>query len=281
MSAQGGLVLITLAHCAVLQVGFAALHGVLIHRHADDGGVVGHNYSPIRYWKVVDAYQNFKFNQNYAYFVPTSKLEKFTYTVTKTQEKSESKSALSGMEKRKSELQAKKAKKKEHTYTVHVPRYLFIGQLALNKKVDDGTKNLFDVYPYITNVGDTSDLDKLLNVFKHFGRFEDGLDEEGNKRYLLIIVDNFDDIQEIEDKYMLIENGGYKNLKNIIFLNLELAAEEGIDKSLVVIRSQNATDGGRVAKYMPFRMNEAFNERPLIKDAELEELNQEEGDTDA
>ena len=24
------------------------------------------NYSPIRYWKVVDAYQNFKFNQNYA-----------------------------------------------------------------------------------------------------------------------------------------------------------------------------------------------------------------------
>ena len=121
----------------------------------------------------------------------------------------------------------------------------------------------------------------MLNVFKHFGRFEDGLDEEGNKRYLLIIVDNFDDIQEIEDKYMLIENGGYKNLNNIIFLNLELAAEEGIDKSLVVIRSQNATDGGRVAKYMPFRMNEAFNERPLIKDAELEELEQEEGDTDA
>lgn len=134
------------------------------------------NYSPIRYWKVVDAYQNFKFNQNYAYFVPTSKLEKFTYTVTKTQEKSESKSPLSGMEKRKSELQAKKAKKKEYTYTVHVPRYFFIGQLALNKKEDDGTKNLFDMYPYITNVGDTSDLDKLLNVFKHFGRFEDGLD---------------------------------------------------------------------------------------------------------
>lgn len=239
------------------------------------------NYSPIRYWKVVDAYQNFKFNQNYAYFVPTSKLEKFTYTLTKTQEKSEGTSPLSGMEKRKSELQAKKAKKKERTYTVHVPRYLFIGQLALNKKADDGTKNLFDVYPYITNVGDTSDLDKLLNVFKHFGRFEDGLDEEGNKRYLLIIVDNFDDIQEIEDKYMLIENGGYKNLNNIIFLNLELAAEEGIDKSLVVIRSQNTTEGGRVAKYMPFRMNEAFNERPLIKDAELEELEQEEGDTDA
>ena len=201
--------------------------------------------------------------------------------MTKTQEKSESTSPLSGMEKRKSELQAKKAKKKERTYTVHVPRYLFIGQLALNKKEDDGAKKLFDVYPYITNVGDTSDLDKLLNVFKHFGRFEDGLDEEGNKRYLLIIVDNFDDIQEIEDKYMLIENGGYKNLNNIIFLNLELAAEEGIDKSLVVIRSQNTTEGGRVAKYMPFRMNEAFNERPLIKDAELEELNQEEGDTDA
>ena len=97
----------------------------------------------------------------------------------------------------------------------------------------------------------------------------------------MIIVDNFDDIQEIEDKYMLIENGGYKNLNNIIFLNLELAAEEGIDKSLVVIRSQNTTEGGRVAKYMPFRMNEAFNERPLIKDAELEELEQEEGDTDA
>ena len=94
-------------------------------------------------------------------------------------------------------------------------------------------------------------------------------------------MDNFDDIQEIEDKYMLIENGGYKNLNNIIFLNLELAAEEGIDKSLVVIRSQNTTDGGRVAKYMSFRMNEAFNERRLIKDAELEELNQEEGDTDA
>lgn len=36
-----------------------------------------------------------------------------------------------------------------------------------------------------------------------------------------------------------------------------------------------------MAKYMPFRMNEAFNERPLIKDTELEELNQEEGDTDA
>ena len=32
---------------------------------------------------------------------------------------------------------------------------------------------------------------------------------------------------------------------------------------------------------MPFRMNEAFNERPLIKDAELEGLNQGEGDTDA
>ena len=47
------------------------------------------------------------------------------------------------MEKRKSELQAKKAKKKERTYTVHVPRYLFIGQLALNKKEDDGTKKSF------------------------------------------------------------------------------------------------------------------------------------------
>ena len=45
--------------------------------------------------------------------------------------------------------------------------------------------------------------------------------------------------------------------------------------------NKNATDGGRLAKYMPFIMNEAFNERPLIKDAELEELNQEEGDTDA
>ena len=67
--------------------------------------------------------------------------------MTKTQEKSESTSPLSGMEKRKSELQARKAKKKERTYTVHVPRYLFIGQLALNKKEDDGTKNLFDVNP--------------------------------------------------------------------------------------------------------------------------------------
>ena len=69
-------------------------------------------------------------------------LERFTYTVTNTKEKSESASPLSGMEKRKSELQSKKAKKRERTYTVHVPRYLFIGQLALNKKEDDGTKNL-------------------------------------------------------------------------------------------------------------------------------------------
>ena len=45
--------------------------------------------------------------------------------------------------------------------------------------------------------------------------FEDGLDEEGNKRYLLIIVDNFDDIQEIEDKYMLIEMVAIRTSKTL------------------------------------------------------------------
>ena len=85
------------------------------------------NYSPIRYWKVVDAYQNFKFNQNYAYFVPTSKLERFTYTVTNTEEKSESASPLSGIRKNENQnYNPKKRRKKERTYTVHVPRYLFI-----------------------------------------------------------------------------------------------------------------------------------------------------------
>ena len=41
-SAESGLIFIAFAHGTVFQMCLAALHGVLIHGHADDGGIAGH-----------------------------------------------------------------------------------------------------------------------------------------------------------------------------------------------------------------------------------------------
>ena len=41
-SAESGLIFIAFAHGTVFQMCLTALHGVLVHGHADDGGIAGH-----------------------------------------------------------------------------------------------------------------------------------------------------------------------------------------------------------------------------------------------
>ena len=93
----------------------------------------------------------------------------------------------------------------------------FNGQILLhNQETNKITK--FDLYPFITTDKQDSDLSRLETIFKHYGRFNNGLDAEGNKRFLLIIVDNPGVIALIEEEYRLSDR--YVSLENILFMDL-------------------------------------------------------------
>ena len=99
----------------------------------------------------------------------------------------------------------------------------FNGQILLhNPDINRTTK--FDLYPFITTDKEDSDLSRLETIFKHYGRFTDGLDSEGNKRFLLIIVDNPVVIELIEEEYRLSDR--YVSLENILFMDLSESKED-------------------------------------------------------
>ena len=174
------------------------------------------DYSPIRHWKIMDAYLNFRFHKEFAGFVSYSYLNPFTYT-----EKIELRKAKHQPSFKEEEQFMKSAdvrvpeRAKEITRLVR--RVRFNGQILLhNQETKKTTK--FDLYPFITTDKQDSDLSKLETIFKHYGRFNNGLDAEGNKRFLLIIVDNPSVIALIEEEYRLSDR--YVSLENILFMDL-------------------------------------------------------------
>ena len=174
------------------------------------------DYSPIRHWKIMDAYLNFRFHKEFAGFVSYTYLNQFTYT-----EKIELRKAKHQPSSKEEEQFMKSAdvrvpeKIKEITRLVR--RVRFNGQILLyNQETKKTTK--FDLYPFITTDKQDSDLSKLETIFKHYGRFNNGLDAEGNKHFLLIIVDNPSVIALIEEEYRLSDR--YVSLDNILFMDL-------------------------------------------------------------
>ena len=174
------------------------------------------DYSPIRHWKIMDAYLNFRFHKEFAGFVSYSYLNQFTYT-----EKIELKKAKHQPSSKDEEQFMKSAdvrtpeKTKEITRLVR--RVRFNGQILLHNQ-DTNKTTKFDLYPFITTDKQDSDLSRLETIFKHYGRFNNGLDAEGNKRFLLIIVDNPSVIALIEEEYRLSDR--YVSLENILFMDL-------------------------------------------------------------
>jgi hypothetical protein len=174
------------------------------------------DFSPIRHWKIMDAYLNFRFHKEFAGFVSYSYLNQFTYT-EKIGKRPAKHRPTSKAEEQFLESTEIRTPQQTKEITRLVRRVRFNGQILLyNKDTQKTTK--FDLYPFITSDKHDSDLSRLETIFKHYGRFENGLDSEGNKRFLLIIVDNPSVIELIEEEYRLSDR--YVSLENILFMDL-------------------------------------------------------------
>jgi hypothetical protein len=198
------------------------------------------SYSPIRYWKIADAYLNFRVKDDFVSFKPYSYMEGFTYTEeisVPIRNQSGDKSGLSEQSKRiVGEIKNQKStgtKPAARTYQRQrrVPRIRFNGQFNMRGK--NGQNVLIDLYPFVTQNEDYSDLSKLVNVFLHYGQLKNGLDKNGNQRLLMVIVDSTEQIQAIENKYHL--SNDYMSLNNILFLDLEIASQTNVMEAMKVL----------------------------------------------
>ena len=179
------------------------------------------DFSPIRCWKIMDAYLNFRFHNEFVGFIPYSYLNKFTYDEEVGSRRDSHHRVASKSEERFIQSAATADDNKKITRLVRPVR--FNGQILLHNP-DKNRTTKFDLYPFITTDKEDSDLSRLETIFKHYGRFTDGLDSEGNKRFLLIIVDNPVVIELIEEEYRLSDR--YVSLENILFMDLSESKED-------------------------------------------------------
>lgn len=194
-------------------------------------------YSPIRYWKIVDAYLHFRVKDDFIGFLPHSYIDGYLCDKGENAnlQSNIENTGLSEQSKRIiNELQSKKENNDlmtpvAHKYKRYVPRIRFYGQFRVKGKL--GNKVSIDLFPLVTTEGEDNDLVKLNNILLHFSRFEDGKDKEGNQRLLMIIVDTIDRIQEIENKYHLSN----MKMRNILFLDLETASQTDIAAATKVL----------------------------------------------
>lgn len=198
-------------------------------------------YSPVRHWKIVDTYLNLSLHQDFSGFIPYSYLKGFSYTEQAPQSAPLSDLAKSYLNENGAPSVAQHRKR--------VPWIRFEGQIIM-KNQDTGQRTKFDLYPLITEEDIRSDLSKLGDIFKHFGRFNGGVDDDGYKRYLVIIVDGIEQIETIEQRYSLSD--GYKGLNSILFLDLETSSEDYLSSLKIM---QQSTPEDRTLKTIKFNVN--------------------------
>lgn len=213
------------------------------------------SYRAIRCWKVVDTYLDFRVKSDFKYYAPYSYLEAFQYTdvfelPNKTQQNN--KNAISQQTKDIVDKIGKKQSARTVKTTRTIGRVRFDGELYLE---NNDRKTKIDLFPFLTYTGDNNDLDNLLNIFKHFGKFENGFDEFGYKRYLMIIVDSIKEIEIIENHYHM--STSYDALKNIIFFDLELASKVDI-QSATKILVPNKDENSKTIKTVAFDLSENY-----------------------
>lgn len=220
------------------------------------------NYAPIRHWKVVDAYQEFRLNENYSNYRPYPYLMPFEYEQQIfTSKKEIEKKKYSVAEKALGYDKETEKQSKTHKIIRRVPGFRFEGQIEFRDK--NGSVTRFDLYPYITEKKEDnrrSDLERLGIVFEHYGRFKNGIDSNGDRRMLLLVVDSSEQIITIDNEYSLRGTNGnansYKNLRNIVFLNLDKIQNNNL---LAALETIVVTDGKKEIKTVAFTLDNIFN----------------------
>ena len=156
-------------------------------------------YQPLRFWKIVDTYQIFKLSAHYKGFLPQKMLAPQPYTIKQTKKKTNS----LGEEKK-----------------TQTERQIFLRQALLQGELlfeNPRLQYVFDLYPLVTE----TDLEELLLILQHWSVLEDPY------RYLVLIVDSWDRVEEVSHKYDL---SAYE--ANILFFDLDSAQHEDLQSSL-------------------------------------------------
>ncbi|HEN9415787.1 TPA: hypothetical protein ACQ0F8_001812 [Streptococcus agalactiae] len=216
------------------------------------------SFTSIRNWKIVDAYLTLRLKDDFSCFVPYSYFKAFQYTEaiesipqTTNDNRNLNKQSQEIVENLKKTTNSRKRVKK-----VTVPRVRFDGRVILK-----GTKDKyahFNLFPFIPieeeKNKEIGDLVRLKTIFRQFGHLKNGYDELGNHHLLVIIVDSFEQIKLIEDKYKLTND--FVSLKHILFFNLELSSTTDMLSCLqrLVINK----DGKNEIRTMPFKLDEVF-----------------------
>lgn len=223
-------------------------------------------FTPIRCWKIVDAYLNFRLKDDFVKYVPFHYMKRFDYKVSfelpnkkATQQKNKTLNDQAQQYAQSIAKNKRAAKPRIVEKTMYVPELRFNGQFQVRGK--NGKIACFDLYPFVTMSGEHSDMDNLWDVFRHFGHLNNGFDENGDKHLLLIIVDSVAQIQAINDKYRV--NDSYDGLDNILFLDLKEASTNNILSALKVLKLKG--DGNHELKTTRFNINNVF-----LEDKEME-----------
>ena len=182
---------------------------------------------PIRFWKICDTYQVMK---NSAYYVGYKSQKYFSPKHIELEQVIKNKNQLG-------EKVEKKIKKR-----------LFIRGVKIDGELSFRNKDLdyyFDLFPMVTD----KDIEDLRTIIPHWTN----LKKENKLRYLVLIVDSWDDIKEVEQALEISSIDA-----NILFLDLDSVQNEDLLSSLFIFNKQNGQ-----YDVLPFRLKESLNEEEV------------------
>lgn len=177
-------------------------------------------YQPIRFWKIVDAYQMMKVSAHYKDFYPQTIFPPQPYTLVQQNE-------------------TQKFLDSEHSK--QSGKTIFLKHLKMNGEIlfqNPRLAYIFDLYPIVTEV----DISNLQLALQHWSV----LGANDNYRYLLVVVDSWEVVTEIDKRYRISDYS-----PNILFLDLERVQYEGLTNSLY--QFDNASSSYEV---LPFKLLE-------------------------
>ncbi|MBP2620483.1 hypothetical protein ACVRXQ_06555 [Streptococcus panodentis] len=172
-------------------------------------------YQPIRSWKIVDTYQVFRLSAHYKDFIPEKQFEPKPYTVRQADRK-------------KNALGEEKESRTE--------RQIFLRQASVEGELlfeNPRLQYVFDLYPLVTEK-DVADL-----LLQHWSTFED------DYRYLVLIVDSWDWVEEISQTYSLPDYAA-----NILFFDLDSVQNDDLLSSLYQFDPDSSTYSVLPFKFM-------------------------------
>lgn len=184
----------------------------------------------IRYWKICDTYQVLKMGQ--AFYAYNSKV-----TFSKT---------VHEFERQITETNKAGAKiKKNIKGTSTIPFTIIDGEVVMKK--EDQQLSYYDIVP----ICGSSDIHNIEHYLKRWGYFNIEKPAEGENRYLLLVVDRADIINQINEKWKI---DGFS--PNILFLDLETAQYKSIAHSIFKYSRKNNRFGIVNFKLAGFEVNE-------------------------